>query len=389
MRIAIVSTLYPPYILGGAEISTSLLVKGLAQNGHEVHVITTGKQDGQEHCDGVTIYRLKNRNIYWRYPQREKSLLRKAIWHLADIYNIFYRPKLQSLFSQIEPDIIHTGNICGLSCIVWSLAHDFQIPVVHTLRDYYLLCPQQSMMKGSKSCDKQCFVCYSYSIVKKMISRYVDAVVGISSFILDRHLLLNYFPNATQKTVIPNSIIKAEITTKTRKFIIGYIGRLSSEKGIELMIQAFNKSNFSRYRLIIAGEGNSRYVNQLISLYQSDSVLFIGKCNPHDFFNQIDLLVVPSLWNEPFGRVVIESYSYHVPVLIADNGGLSELYRPGVSEKFSTDSVNSLTDLLNRYFDGKLSFDENAFEAIVSDYTEERMVSAYVKLYQAMLDKRI
>lgn len=382
MRIAIVCTLYPPYILGGAEISTSLLAKGLARAGHEVYVITTGEQDKKEFCNGVTIYQLKNRNIYWRYPQREKPLLKKTLWYLVDIYNVFYRSKLLSLFSLIKPEIIHTGNLCGLSCIVWQLAKKFQVPIVHTLRDYYLLCPRQNMMKENKSCDKQCFVCSSYSIVKKRMSKHVDAVVGISHFILDCHVQSNYFPNAVQKKVIPNSIIKVQITNKIKNYKIGYIGRLSSEKGIELMINAFNESNHSRYHLIIAGDGNKQYVNQLVNQYQSNYIHFIGKCKPCDFFNQIDLLIVPSLWNEPFGRVVIESYSYHVPVLIADNGGLSELYRLGVSERFSTNSTDSLSSLLNRYFDGKLSFDEDVFEAIVKDYTEEKIVSAYVNLYR-------
>ena len=385
MKITIVCTLYPPYILGGAEISTSLLAEGLVKAGHKVSVITTSDKDGMEQCKGVTVYRVKSKNIYWRYPQRDKPIVKKMYWHLIDIYNLGYRSKISQLISDISPHIIHTGNLCGLSCIIWHIAKKLHIPIVHTLRDYYLLCPQQSMMKGIKSCDKQCFVCFIYSLPKKRLSQYVNAVVGISDFILNRHLQFSYFKNASYRCVIPNSIVKPLIIGKSKRFRIGYIGRLSPEKGIELMVKAFVKSNHQGYQLMIAGEGNKEYVTQLKDKFQSENVHFVGKSNPLDFFNLIDLLIVPSLWNEPFGRVVIESYASHTPVLIADNGGLSELHKSGVSKIFSTDSFEPLQKLLNEYFSGDLTFDDDAFDAIVDCYTEKQIVSQYDELYQKLL----
>ena len=95
MKIVIICTLYPPYILGGAEISISLLAKGLVAQGNEVAVITTGNSYKEEILDGVHVYRIKNRNIYWRYPQREKSILRKSLWHLIDIYNPLYEADIK------------------------------------------------------------------------------------------------------------------------------------------------------------------------------------------------------------------------------------------------------------------------------------------------------
>ena len=385
MKITIVCTLYPPYVLGGAEISTFLLAKGLVKSGHEVSVITISDKDEIEQCEGITVYRVKSRNIYWRYPQREKPLVEKILWHLIDIYNLGYRSKIHQLISDISPHIIHTGNLCGLSCIIWHIAKKFQIPIVHTLRDYYLLCPQQSMIKEARSCDRQCLVCYSYSLAKKMLSQHVDAVVGISNFILNRHLQFSDFKNASYRCVIPNSIVKLPIIQKSKQFRIGYIGRLSPEKGIELMVEAFMKSNHQGYQLVIAGEGNKQYVARLKDKFQLESVHFIGKSNPLDFFNLIDLLIVPSLWDEPFGRVVIESYVFHIPVLIADNGGLSELHKLGVSKLFSTESFEPLQKLLNEYFSGDLTFDESIFDVIINRYTEEKIVSAYNELYQKLL----
>ena len=101
MKICIVCTLYPPYILGGAEISTALLAQGLVRSGHEVTVITTGQTDSKEIIEGVMVYRLKNKNIYWRYPQRDKPLAKKMLWHFFDIYNIFLYCEVNVKFSRI------------------------------------------------------------------------------------------------------------------------------------------------------------------------------------------------------------------------------------------------------------------------------------------------
>lgn len=73
MRIVIVCTLYPPYILGGAEKSTALLAEGLLKQGHDVFVITTGQEDDQVKINGINVYRLKT-GIYIGDIPKETNL---------------------------------------------------------------------------------------------------------------------------------------------------------------------------------------------------------------------------------------------------------------------------------------------------------------------------
>lgn len=385
MKIAIVCTLYPPYILGGAEKSTALLASGLASKGHNIYIITTGSKEEKEIVNSITIYRLKNQNIYWRYPQRDKPILKKAIWHFIDIYNLRYKKSIEKILAEIKPDIVHTGNLCGLSCIIWNIASKMKIPIVHTLRDYYLICPQQTMMKTYRSCKNQCTLCKSYSYLKKIMSQKVNAVVGISNFILKHHLKFGYFNKAIYTCIIPNSVEKTSfIKGGTSHKNIGYIGRLSPEKGVELMIEAFKESYSKGTKLLIAGTGNQKYVEKLKQQYENDNICFLGLCKSTDFFSNIDLLIVPSLWNEPFGRVVIEAYNSHIPVFMANNGGLSELYVEGVSKLFTTDSPSSLTYLLNKYYNGDIQFDYNKFDEIISHYSEEKITLDYINLYRRL-----
>lgn len=386
MRIALLTTLYPPYILGGAEHSTRLLVRLWKQLGHEVLVITTSDHEECEVMDGARIIRLKNKNIYWRYPQRDKPLFLKTIWHAADTYLPLYACKIRSQLRDFASDVIVTGNLCGISPTVWRTCHGMHVPVVHTLRDYYLLCPAQTMTKNGMSCKKQCMVCRTYSVNKKRMSRYVDAVVGISQVILRRHLDYGYFTNVRRKVVIPNSVPKTPAMAHEKRQAIGYLGRLSPEKGIELLIQAFRQSQHAQtYTLCIAGDGNEQYKQYLIEKYADSSVKFVGQQDACVFFQAIDLLVVPSLWNEPFGRVVIEAYAAHCPVLLANNGGLAELQRDGISWAFSTDSPDELTSLLNRFAQGELTIRSEAFDNVMCEFDEVAVAQSYIELFQSLI----
>lgn len=388
MRIAIICTLYPPYILGGAEISVSLLAKGFAEAGNEVVVITTGERDSKEVINGVNVFRVKNKNIYWRYPQREKSIVRKSLWHLIDIYNPFYIGKVESILRNFKPDVINTSNLCGLSTVVWDVAHKLNIPIVHTLRDYYLLCPQQTMIKGTQSCEKQCFVCHSYSVVKKKMSKKVDALVGISDFIREKHISFGYFKNAKIAMTVPNSVDSIPIEEKDVTHCIGYIGRLSPEKGIEFMIEAFMESKLSKqYKLLIAGTGNKGYADSLKTKYATSQVVFVGKQKQTDFFKQIDLLVVPSLWDEPFGRVVIEAYASHCPVFMSDNGGLKELQVDGISWCFNTKNSKELVSLLDSYMNNRLTIKLPLFDKEVEKYSEAKITESYMGIFQKILSR--
>lgn len=385
MKVCIVCTLYPPYINGGAEISTRYLAMGIKKMGHDIHIITSGKEDKIEYIDNIKVYRLKNQNIYWRYPQRDKPLWKKAIWHIIDSYIPLYNKKIFNILQIEKPDIIHTGNLCGLSCYIWDIAKSLNIPTVHTLRDYALICPQQTMLKGNNSCNKQCLGCKFYSIKKKKLSSKVNAVVGISNFILKKHIDCGYFNNTCVLDTIPNSVPQLKIKQTRGNSIIGFIGRLSPEKGIELLIDAFLASANNMHKLIIAGKGNISYVNKIKEYSNDKRISFIGEQRVEEFLNSIDLLVVPSLWNEPFGRVVIEAYSAHCPVLVARNGGLAELVENNMSYSFSTKDKEELKNLLNSFFNKNLNFKKDNYPNTILKYSEEEMVNRYIEIYKQLI----
>ena len=188
MRVLIVNSLYSPNILGGAERSVQALAEGLTARGMHTAVLSSDEHDWDGDLNGVKCHYRRIKNLYWMKVAKERSSLKKPFWHALDSYNPFASRMVEAVIYQECPDVIHTNNIAGFSVAVWNAARKRKVPVVHTLRDYYLLCPKTTMFDNGRRCQGQCFSCSIYSRVRRALSHYVGAVVGVSRFTLDRHL---------------------------------------------------------------------------------------------------------------------------------------------------------------------------------------------------------
>jgi glycosyltransferase involved in cell wall biosynthesis len=134
---------------------------------------------------------------------------------------------------------------------------------------------------------------------------------------------------------------------------LGLLGQISPHKGHEDAIEALRKLG-SGYRLIIAGKGDETYLARLRDKCRDLPVEFAGFVEFHEFFNKIDILLVPS-WEEPFGIVLLESMATGVPVIATAAGGPLDILRPGTgvlappkNPPALVAAVRSLRDLLVR-----------------------------------------
>jgi glycosyltransferase involved in cell wall biosynthesis len=385
MKILIFNTLYYPNQLGGAEKSVQLLAEGLLVLGQESVVVCTSNKDYVDTINGVKVYYVNTNNIYWAYNAKEEKSYKKPLWHLIDSYNMFAKNKIENIIKNENPDVVHTNNLAGFSDIVWKIAKKQNIKIVHTLRDYYQLCPRSTMFKNNKNCENQCFSCKIYSIPKKEASNYVDVVVGISKFILDRHIKYDYFKNAQQE-IIYNPIkfvnnIKKEKKEKDNIISLGYVGSLFPSKGIEFLLEKYSKLDLTNTRLLVFGKGiNKKYENNLKAKYNQNNIIFKGFMKPKEIYPQIDILIVPSLWNEPFGRIVPEANSYGIPVLVSNRGGLPELVKEGKNgyvfdPDIEEDFEKQLELILKMYKTNSFKFDVSSFEI-------KNLINRYLELYR-------
>jgi glycosyltransferase involved in cell wall biosynthesis len=233
-----------------------------------------------------------------------------------------------------SPDIINSHSLTGLSTAAWRAARRRGVPVAHTLHDYSLLCPRASMFDKGENCAQQCGVCKAMTAPGRAASRLVGEVIGVSDFTLQRHLKSGYFPNASHRVIyngipmlVPRSANRASpaAPAQGQPLRLGFVGRLAPTKGLEAFIDGLLKLGRRDWTLKSAGKGEPGYEAELQRRYASDQVQFLGFVDPIQLYLEIDLLAVPSLWEEPLATVILEAYRSSVPVLAARRGGLPEL----------------------------------------------------------------
>ena len=329
MKIVIFNTLYYPYQVGGAEKSVRALSEEFYSLGNKVLVITLGENEDSFNLNGVRVKVLKIENKYWPYNEEEKKPLEKLQWHIRDMSNNKYYKNIKSILISFNPDIVFTNNLSGFSTNIWSIARELNIKIVHTLRDYYLQCSKTTKFKKGKNCKSICLECNLFSKIKKRNSESVDFLVGISKYILDDHINNGFFKEYTQR-IIYNGFNLPCKSKKNKKrgletVIFGFIGQLNESKGIELILESFKSTKGTNWQLLIAGKASDKYIKKLRSINNSENITFLGYTESSTFFKSIDVLIAPSIWNEPFGRVVIESIFNNTPIIGSHRGGITEL----------------------------------------------------------------
>jgi len=404
MKILIANTLYFPEIVGGAEISTQILAEGLVQAGLEVCVAcATGTgTDRTEVLNGVTIYYLRLANVYWPHTPHRRSRLMRAIWHALDVKNIVMTRKLAKIIRHEKPDIVSTSNLSCLSIGIWRIANQAGVRIVHTLRDYYLICPTARMFSDNQRCTRQCRLCALYAQPKRRESDRVDVAVGVSRHILKQHVDNGFFAHANQTVVIndcylplppkqvaatspPRDSTEGSVASTITRF--GILGRISAEKGIEPVIEQLLAQRALDWELSIGGVGSPAYVGALRAAYPDPRICYTGYIEPDQFFQNIDILIVPSRWQEPFGRVTVEAYSHGIPVVGADSGGIPEVIEPHSRLVFDPSQPASL---LEQLLAAKQLLRDPDLKDILLRHAERfspaRMIAAYLEVYRATLE---
>lgn len=390
MRITLVNTLYHPYRVGGAERSVQLLAEAAVRRGHSVSVITCGERRERATIGGVRIFREPLANAYWPFSGVRRSKISKAIWHAADTCNLVMATRLRSILRSEAPDIVNTNNVSGFSSSVWLSVRSLGVPVVHTIRDYYLVCLRATLYRDH-NCD-WCNICRSASLVRRRLSDLPDHVITISDSLIAEHRARGVFVD-TPSTTIPNFARQVAAIYAPRIFpysTFGYLGRLDPSKGVEAMLGAFDAVRIAKpgLKLLVAGDGHPAYVRRLRGI-APPNVEFVGRVEAETLLRRIDFLIVPSEWREPLGRVVIEAYACSVPVIAARRGALPEIVEDGITGL--TFESGSTTDFV-RKIERAASLNTIEYTRLVNGvrshserYTEESVVERYLGVLSGLV----
>ena len=336
MKICLVSSLFPPRIIGGAEIMVGHAADGLRAAGHSVSVVTTAPraETGHEALPGIRIHRIRTGNLYWPGAAPAAPRAVKPLWHAIDLWNPVVHRRLRRVLRDEAPDVVHTNNLGGLSPSVWSAARAEGLPIVHTPHDYALTCVRaMRLTRGGRLCETRCSTCAIRGAWLRRLSAAVAAVTAPSRFVLDRHLELGFFPRAAAH-VVPYAVEKPPAVPAPRgqgPLGVLLIGQLRPHKGIRVALSALAAAPDLDVRLDIAGTGE--LLAECRAAASRDPRIrvhgFVSGGEKEALFAESHVLVCPSTWWEVTGIVILEAYARGLPAIGSRIGGIPEVIDHG------------------------------------------------------------
>jgi glycosyltransferase involved in cell wall biosynthesis len=273
---------------------------------------------------------------------------RNAIWSFEAF------KKAEELISLCRPDLVHVHNTWMiLSPSIYSAFQKNGIPVVQTLHNYRLLCPNALFFRDGKVCE-ECMnfsvpisgivhKCYresvsQTSIVAAMLSYHRLAGTWLGQ--VDRYIALSEFAKAKfiqgglppeKLHVKPNFLPDVDFQIAVNRDHVLYAGRLSPEKGISTLERAWREPLLADVPLHVAGDGPEKEVISQLSLERSN-VRYLGKLDRRALDEAIirsRFVVIPSVCYENFPMGILDAFRLGVPVIASRLGSMMELVREG------------------------------------------------------------
>ncbi len=401
MRILHLSSLYPPHIVGGAEKSVALLSEQLASMGHEVGAACIERERVPKTIqNGVAVYRMAHHNSFWLEDWPGHSRTAKAWQKMRQQWNTQIEAEFDRVLEDFKPDILNTHSMVDVSTLVWRAARRRNVPIVHTLRDYDMICANAAMFRRGANCEHWHLGCRVANLSKLWTSKWVDAVVAVGAHTLQVHVDHGFFHHLPpqRRTVIWNGAVVPETSARApRSFdrsrqpiTFGYLGRINVEKGVGTLIDAFRRIGPGNWQAKIAGQAPDS-LDHFRKQAEGLPIEFVGWADPFDFLSELDVLIVPSIWAEPLPRSILEAYAMGVPVIGARSGGIPDLIGAHNEDwLFEPGNEVDLTQKLQQAIRaGRAALPaRDAFDSVFQKTRPPRVAEKYLNLYREVLALR-
>ncbi|MFH1078418.1 MAG: glycosyltransferase family 4 protein [Patescibacteria group bacterium] len=310
MRIAVLTNDYPPQSRGGAGIIAELQVRELSRRGHEVKVFTS-------------------------FPEWiSTSRLVRLFHHLADLKA---DRKLCADIYAWKPEILLTHNLTGCGIGTPEALKIAGIPWVHVLHDVQLVEPSGRIVKGEAYSVLRTLWRWMWSRLRRRAFGNPTVVVSPTQWLIDFHREWGLL-GASKTMVIPNPVETVETEDEGRgsclrrndrggsrndKNIL-FVGRLDADKGIDVLLRAWEALGEESSQLSLVGDGERRAEIEA----RKDGRITVYGAQSHDHVMELmrshGILVVPSLLIENQPTVILEGLAAGCRVIASDVGGSPE-----------------------------------------------------------------
>lgn len=372
MKICIVAQTFAPQEEGGAEISSRHVARNLADR-HDIVVLSLGQEGSSTVGIGemasnqpYRVHRIRFNNSYLPGARRPQvGVAGRLLWHTRNAIGAVAHADLRQFFQAESFDLIYAQNSARFQPALYDVAAELGIPVCQHLRDYALLCPRTSMYRDGRNCDTICTACRLLTTRARTASRSVGTVIAVSDFVRQRFLQHGMFADAAFHVLHNTNTARADFDSGLiaarpppgKVFTFGYLGALSTEKGVTQLVDAFLSLPMDLpVRLVLAGRGHPDFTAALqarTAHLPAGRLEWLGHVRPETVFVESEAVLVPSLWHEPQSRVLVEAATYGVPVIAARTGGTPEIVEGhGTGWCHDPDDVQALAALLRDAAEG-------------------------------------
>lgn len=389
MKILVLSDFYPPCKGGGHHIQCKIIAEGLAERGHEVSVLTsqygvTGNNEDDKHFRVLKVLPFEcARGIKRKYLNIKTGFLGRINYFIT-----------RRIIKKTNPDIVYVGYIRYISAFPLKAIQNRGIPAVYHLGS-------NLFVQYVKDCilEKNLFK----RLWRKLISGFYSLkefdfnhnMITVSEALKKEHIAAG-FPESNI-SVIPRGISpelinnrgKCITATNKNQIKILYIGRMIPEKGVHIAISAIghlvNRLGVKNVQFDLFGNGSDAYIENLKNLTHNlkieKHVKFHGKVDRGQLlkiYQDYDLFLLPSIFQEPFGVVLIEAMARGVPVVATDTGGIPEVISHEVNGLLvSPEDSIKMAEAVKRLIDNPLlaqKLSNNGIRTVREKFNQNRII---------------
>jgi glycogen synthase len=335
MRILVLSNLFPPAVLGGYEVECAGVVEHLRRD-HEVLVLTSRRgrdrglsEEGVVRALPFLPYRRINRLLTPFQALRAAAATRRAL-------------------RDFRPDLVYIWNGSQIPQVAIKILETSDAAVAYRVCEHWFgdLYESDAFMRGLRSGPWRWIMRATNAApgLRVDASTVIEAAISWNSETLRQ---LTPMPDTVrpvlERTIFPATERGEAFAAAARRpgadLTIGFAGRIGPHKGVDVALRALAELR-DRHRLDVrldlAGSGDAAYVRELEALVAElgieSAVNFLGELTPDDLaglFATLHALLVPSVWQEPAGLVLIEAALARVPVIASSVGGIPEILHDG------------------------------------------------------------
>jgi glycosyltransferase involved in cell wall biosynthesis len=375
------------------------------------------QRGGEDQCfeDQVRVLRANGHDVREHVVHNDSinqtSKLKVAVntlWNRT-AYNAF-----KKAIDDFQPDIIHAINTFPLlSPSIFYAAKKAGVPVVHEVANYRLACAGTYLLRDGKVCEKCVGALFPFAAIRHRCYRESISGSAVVASSIALHRLLRTWRRVVDGFICPSQITRQkliEMGLPGEKIYVKpnaldndpgigdgpsgfavFVGRLSPEKGLSTILQAW-KANPSLPKLKIIGDGP--LAESVRSAAGSDArIEWLGRLPLSELLDVVgraNCLLMPSIWYESFGRTTVEAFAKGTPVIGSRIGGTAEiidegrtgwLFQPGNSQELES----KVTMVMGISQEEANRFRHATRQEYVLKYTSQSNYTRLVEIYNIVI----